>query len=122
MIDAVIGDIASAMPLSTGTTHIMTYQYDVCGAEALNRASRSRGQHPASNVRCAPKRAPSRGVKRCDDEHDRAPSGAGAAPGPSGLLPSTSWKYCVMRNITPYIATNTRIIPPVPVLNAGLRK
>ncbi len=27
-----------------------------------------------------------------------------------------------MRNITPYIATNTRIMPPVPVLNAGMRK
>src|SRR5258707_599655 len=33
-----------------------------------------------------------------------------------------SWKYCVMRNITPYSARNTRIIPEVPTENAEFRK
>ena len=31
-----------------------------------------------------------------------------------------SWKYCVMRNMTPNIDKKIRIMPPVPVLNAGL--
>ena len=33
----------------------------------------------------------------------------------SGVYPSTSWKYCMFRNISPDIARNTRIRPPVPV-------
>ena len=41
---------------------------------------------------------------------------------PRGEYPRISWKYCVMRNITPYIDKKIRIIPPVPVLKAGFLK
>ena len=33
--------------------------------------------------------------------------------------PSTSWKYCVMSSITPYMARKTSIMAPLPTLNAG---
>ena len=36
--------------------------------------------------------------------------------------PRTSWKYCVMSSITPYIARNTSIMAPLPTLNEALRK
>ena len=34
MIDAVIGDIDSAMPVVSGMTHSTTYAYGVCDVEA----------------------------------------------------------------------------------------
>ena len=36
MIDAVIGDIESAIPLTSGTIDMRTYQYGVCGVSPRN--------------------------------------------------------------------------------------
>ena len=38
----------------------------------------------------------------------------------NGVYPRISWKYCVMRNITPNIDRNTRIMPPVAGAERGV--
>ncbi len=76
---------------------------------------------PAPTVRLAPNRAVIRGVIGATmsmiGDMGRVRRAAWR-----GSRPSTSWKYWVMRNSTPYMPRKTRIIPPVPTLNDGLRK
>src|SRR5436190_6407136 len=63
MIDAVMGDIESAMPVVRGTTHNTTYAYAVCVDKPVNSNSPVAMQSiPTPTVRCAPNRALSRGV------------------------------------------------------------
>ena len=63
MIDAVIGDIDSAMPVVRGTTHRTTYAYAVCVDRPVNNNRPVAMQSmPKPTVRCAPNRALSRGV------------------------------------------------------------
>ena len=63
MIDAVIGDIDSAIPEVRGTTQITTMAYDECGVRRLNIARPvAIDNMPHVTVRCAPKRALRRGV------------------------------------------------------------
>ena len=76
---------------------------------------------PNATVRLAPNRTFRRGVRGATTIMIGA-IGRTRSAADKGLYPSTSWKYWVIRNMTPYMARNTRIIPPVPVLNAGLRK
>src|SRR5690242_20017031 len=63
MIEAVMGDIDSAMPVTSGTIEISTYQYGVCGVNARNINSPPATEIiPAATTRFAPKRALRRGV------------------------------------------------------------
>src|SRR5690242_4442947 len=63
MIDAVIGDIDSAMPLTAGMSDANTYRYGVWGVSSRNISSPNAIEHmPAATTRFAPKRADSLGV------------------------------------------------------------
>jgi hypothetical protein len=58
MIDAVIGDIASAIPVVSGITQSTTYAYAVFASSPRNNMNPSAMLHmPNATVRCAPKRA-----------------------------------------------------------------
>jgi hypothetical protein len=122
MIAAVIGDIESAMPETSGIRLIRMNQYGVCNPMWKKR-SRPPAMHsiPNATVRFAPKRAVRRGVSG-DTMIMIGAIGSRRSAAPSGEYPSTSWKYCVIRNMTPNIERNTSIIPPLPVLKLGLRK
>ena len=74
-----------------------------------------------ATVRLAPSRLTMRGV-RGDTTIMIGAMGRNRSAADSALYPRISWKYCVMRHITPNIARNTSTMPPVAVLNAGLRK
>ena len=61
MIEPVIGDIDSAIPLENGMKHRMMYQYGVCGVSPLSKRSPvARLSIPNDTVRCAPNRRTSR--------------------------------------------------------------
>ena len=122
MIDAVIGDIVSAIPTVSGMKHTTMYAYGLCTPSwASNKNANEMLNMPKPTVRCAPNRALSRGVNGATKIMITA-IGNVRSDASSGLYPCTSWKYCVIMNSTPYIDRNTRIIPPVPVLNAGFLK
>ena len=75
---------------------------------------------PVATVRCAPNLAASFGV-RVATSTMIGDIGRKRSEAPRALYPRISWKYWVMRNITPNIARKIRIIPALPALNAGLR-
>ena len=122
MIAAVIGDIVIAIPTTSGTRQTRMYRYEVWRPTPRNN-SRPPATRPIPNAtaRFAPKRAVMRGVSGATMIMIGA-IGSSRSAVDNGEYSRTSWKYCVMRNITPNSAMKTRIMPPVPVLNAGLRK
>ena len=72
MIAAVIGDIASAMPLTSGHDRHEDVPVRRVGVERAEHQEADGDQHiPADTTRLAPKRALSRGVSGRDDDHDR---------------------------------------------------
>ena len=63
MIWAVMGDIANAMPEIRNTKQRNTKPYDVCSDSSRNSTNPMPTKTmPADTIRCAPKRAASRGV------------------------------------------------------------
>ena len=122
MIAAVMGDIDNAMPPISGTIARAMYQYGVCGVRKryMNRP-RATELMPIETTRLTPKRALRRGVI-VETRIMIGAIGSSRSAALSGVYPRISWKYWVMRNITPYIDKKIRIMPHVPVLKAGLRK
>ncbi len=72
MIEAVIGDIESAMPVVSGTRQTTTYAYGVCVAERDEQAEAERDREHAERHR-AVRAEPRAQVRRegRDDHHDR---------------------------------------------------
>src|SRR6185369_6477852 len=118
MIAAVIGEIVIAMPEIRTSMHTSTYKYDVSTLRSVNeRNPIDTRLIPSPTVRLTPMRPAILGVIGATMSITGA-IGRKRNAEPRGLNPRISWKYCVMRNITPNIARNTRIIPPVAVANA----
>ena len=76
---------------------------------------------PNATERFAPNRLTMRGVNGVTTSMIIA-IGSSRIAVSSAENPSTSWKYCVMSSITPYIARKTSIMAPLPTLNAGFLK
>ncbi len=98
--------------------HTSTYKYDVSTLRRVNeRNPIDTRLIPSPTVRLTPMRPAIRGVIGATMSITGA-IGRNRNAEPRGLKPKISWKYCVIKNITPNIDRKTRIIPPVAVAKA----
>ena len=93
----------------------------ICVMVVKPRKANATRPMPSDTVRLAPSRALILGV--CGDSSIMIGAmGRNRIAADSGLNPRTSWKYWVIRNMTPYIERNTSTMPPVAVLKASRRE